>query len=419
MKEFNKKVLSNGVVLYLYSDKNLKRTFVSYSIKFGSSGIFNDFYYKNKKCKIPFGVAHFLEHTLIEKSRYGNIFHHFVNEGHITNGTTYDELTSFYFFGINNIKPAIEKLIKMVDTPVFGEKDIEDVKSAVIEELNSRFDDKFSLVNTSNYRNMFSSVDIASKSRNALGTSKDTKNFTYEMIKLAYDAYYNDENKILVIAGDIDEKEMINYIENIYKTIPQHPNNLRKIKRNELMKIRKKSEIIPFHIKGPALGIRSYKFKNIWNMDNYKLSLYLHIYNYLKFNSSTKFFERLLSNKEVIDIDYMIDFIGDFNDIFLIRYIVESNDCNNVFKKLEKQLNTNNLSKKEFELRKKHLIVQNIKKRDHIYEVFGNFSYRLFFTDKLDDVDLIKSLDYKEMISIINDLKFDIYSTSIIEYKTS
>lgn len=415
MKEFNKKILKNGVTLYLYSDTNLKRTFASYSVKFGSSGIFNEFYYKGKKKTIPFGMAHFLEHTLIEQSRCGNMLHYFANEGYVTNGATYDELTSFYFFGIDNINSSIEKLIKMVDMPVFDEEAIEKVKPAVIEELNSRFDDKFSLINSNNYRNLFKSFELADKSNNVLGTSKDTKNFTYDMVKLAYDAYYNDENKILVIAGNIDEDEMLKFIEGIYEGIPKHPNNLKRIKHSNLMEIRKKDETIPFHIKGPSLAIRSYKFKNDKNIDNHKLSLYISIYNFLKFNSGTKFIEEMVLNKELIEFDYISDFLDD--NIFLIRYIVEANDPKKVFEKLEHELNTENLPREKFELRKKSLMVQNIIKRDYIYNIFASFTYKLFFTEKLDEVDLIKSLNYDEMIDIISSLKFDTYSTSTVEYK--
>ena len=419
MLEFSKKVLDNGVRLYLYSDKTLKRTFVSYSVKFGSNGLFNDFYYKNKRCKIPFGMAHFLEHTLIEKSKFGNMLHYFADEGYVTNGATYDELTSFYFYGIDNIHDSIKKLIHMVDMPVFNREDIEKVKPAVIEELSGRYDDKFSKVFASNQRNMFKTIEMAHSSFNVLGTKSRTQKFTYEEVKLAYDAYYHDENKILVIAGNIDESEMLNYVTEIYKNIKRHPNNLKKVKRKNLLEVRKSQEIIPYQIKGPSLAIRSYKFENKKKIDPNKLSLYLLIYNFLKFNSGTKFIEELVTNKKLIYMDYLVDFIENIDGFYLIRYIVESNDCNAVFEKLEKELNTDGLSKEKFEQRKKFLIVQNIKKRDYIYNMFGSFTYKLFFTEKLDEVDLIRSLDYDEMLSIIKDMKFDIFSTSIIEYKTS
>ena len=82
MKELKKnnyieKRLSNGLKVYFFKDKTLKRNFVSYSIKFGSNGFYRKFIYDNKEYTVKPGLAHFLEHTLIEHSKYGNMMHNF------------------------------------------------------------------------------------------------------------------------------------------------------------------------------------------------------------------------------------------------------------------------------------------------------------------------------------------------------
>ena len=45
MNNYKKIILQNGVTLYLFNDKKLKQTFVSYSINYGSSGKWFDFKY--------------------------------------------------------------------------------------------------------------------------------------------------------------------------------------------------------------------------------------------------------------------------------------------------------------------------------------------------------------------------------------
>ena len=63
-----KKTLSNGVKVYFYKDSSLKRIFMTYNVNYGSHGYFNNIKLNGKKVTLPFGMAHFLENTLIENS---------------------------------------------------------------------------------------------------------------------------------------------------------------------------------------------------------------------------------------------------------------------------------------------------------------------------------------------------------------
>ena len=418
-KEFTKTVLDNGVTLYLYSDKNLKRTFVSYSVNFGSNGLYNNFYFKGKKQTIPFGLAHFLEHTLIEHSKYGNMMHYFMDLGYETNGATYDELTTFYFLGIEQIESSIEKLISMVDAPVFTKESIEEVKPAVVEELKSKFDNKFSVAFANNARNCFKSFEQSHLANNSLGTKEETEKFTYDLVKMVYDAYYYDENKILVIAGNINKKKIIEMVNNIYKRLPKHKKYIEQIKYTDLEPVRKKKEIIPWGFKGPDAVVLAFKNKINVDIPILKLDYYMYIYNFLKFNSGTKFSENLIKEKLVIGgVEQSTEFIDlDGEKYMIIRYIFESPKYTKVLERIKSQLNCNNLDKEKFELRKKSLIVGNIQKRDYMYNIFNGFAYHLEFTDKIDEVDVIKSLDFEEMKRVINSLDFSNTSISVVKYK--
>ena len=44
--DYVKKVLSNGIKVYLYKDENLKRFFASYNVKYGTDGYYDTFYYE-------------------------------------------------------------------------------------------------------------------------------------------------------------------------------------------------------------------------------------------------------------------------------------------------------------------------------------------------------------------------------------
>ena len=122
MNNYKKIILQNGVTLYLFNDKKLKQTFVSYSINYGSSGKWFDFEYDKTKYHVGPGYAHFLEHLLCEHSKYGDIFFQVANNNYKVNGTTSLNSTCYYFRGIKNIKESIKELIEAIDMPYLQKK---------------------------------------------------------------------------------------------------------------------------------------------------------------------------------------------------------------------------------------------------------------------------------------------------------
>ena len=87
----------NGVRLYLYLDKNMKKSFVSYGVFYGSSGEYSDFYLDGVKHHVLPGCAHFLEHLLLEHSKYGHLYRKFAQKKYVTNGLTYMDCTNYFF----------------------------------------------------------------------------------------------------------------------------------------------------------------------------------------------------------------------------------------------------------------------------------------------------------------------------------
>ena len=419
MKEFKKYVLDNKITVYLYSDKNLKRTYASYNIKFGSSGIYNDIYYKGERKTLSFGLAHFLEHTLIEHSMYGNLFEEFLKEGYETNGVTYDELTTFYFLGIHNIKDSIKKLIYMIDKPVFNKEDVEEIKYAVIDELKAKLDNKSSVLWCINKRDCFNSFELSHESGSQIGDAKTTENITYEEVKMAYDAYYNNENKFLVIAGNFENNEMIEYLNSIYKDLPIHDKQIKKVKHSNLDDIRSSFSIIPWKEETIDRVSITYKVPNNFKINKMILDYYLFLIGDLILESDTDFVKGLIK-KELLNnsFNYYPDFIKINNkEYILINFTFESKNYKKVIELLEKELKTKKLSKKRFEQIKKNMLVVSLKIRDFMYREFYNFPYRLYFTNKIDRARYVEKLNFKELLNIRNNIKFDNKVVTLLRYE--
>ena len=111
MKKTYKKVLNNGLYIYMvHSKKN--RCGAKIVVKAGGHNISYIDKDGNKK-NLKKGIAHFLEHYLIEKSIYGNLGKYYLSESMRFNGATYFNRTEFYFSTVHDFKEALIRLIRL------------------------------------------------------------------------------------------------------------------------------------------------------------------------------------------------------------------------------------------------------------------------------------------------------------------
>lgn len=409
------KILSNGIKVYFYKDKNCKRTFVSYNVGYGSNGFFDKFYYDNKPYSLNPAVAHFLEHYLIEHSIHGNMVHRFYDKNYEFNGLTYPEVTSYYFLGIEDIEESIKELIDLVDAPVFTEENVELVKNAIIEELKNNQDNKYRIAFANNRNNTNISYDEVPIANNILGSVESTKGITYDDVIVAYNAYYNDENKFLVIAGNIDIDKMINLLEDIFFKYKPHPNKMKEFDYVDDFGIKKRREVI--ELRGDAdFIVVNYKEKNDFKVNNIKQDLCLYIYQKLKKIALAEKIDELTKENVILGgIGFNSDF---FKDRISITYYTESYNTDAFEEFLDKNMNLEDLNQNDFELIKKELIVSELRKKDYIYTCFKNFPTQIDFSKNIDEVDLISSLTLEDVKEIISNYKFNLKTVTIIKNKS-
>ena len=81
-------ILDNGLTVLLNRDKSKKRTTANIYVKCG--GVDNTYKIDGIQKVFPYGVAHFLEHYLLEQSIYGNAGEYFSQDYIDFNGITYN-----------------------------------------------------------------------------------------------------------------------------------------------------------------------------------------------------------------------------------------------------------------------------------------------------------------------------------------
>ncbi len=411
-REVVKKVLSNGVTAYLYADANLKRMIAAYTAKYGTLGYYDQFYYEDKLFKVPPAVAHFIEHTLVETSKYGNILHRFKERSYEINAMTGREFTTYYFVGIKDTWKSLEELINMVDDVNYDEESIKKVANAIVEEANKCMDQKYSLGFNANKRNATAAYSAVHETYSILGTGETTRSITKEDIDACYGAYYADDNKFLVIGGNFDIDEMVEFLEGVYAKLPRHPSKMRPFDYGDLLPIRKAYEELEKPVSNDYVYV-TYKMRNECKEDLLIVDLYLSMFMRMKFGGDTKFVTEL-SNDKVISggVSHTADF---FKGMIAVTFQADVFDQEEFLRRIDSQLNTDELDEKFFELIKKSYKVTELSKMDNIYKALLGFPRNIDFTEKLYMMDVLDELTIEGMKQLIDRLDWSLKTVTVIK----
>lgn len=405
-KKYKKVVLDNGVRLYVHGDKTMRKYLVSYAVNYGSSGIYSRFTYDGKEYEVLPGCAHFLEHMLLEQSKYGNLYAYFRELKHKSNAYTGDIITKFYFSGVSNIKTSIKKLIDSLENPIFKEKEVEETSHAVAEETKRGLDDPFYCGLHLQYRNLYKDINYCHESLSSIGTEETTNALDYNMLRLCYDAFYNDDNKIITITGPLDEDDMINYIKKIYSKIPRHENKTKLYIPGNITCIRKKEDILVRNSVEDDYLYIGYN-NTLKDFSWFEKNNYISYINQFKFSTNTEFYERLKKENIMVTnygcgCDNVFD---DGNFSYCFRFIVKDKD--KFLKEYDKELKNNCFDEKDFELFKKSLLSTHIYSLEDKYFDYDYLPDQIFrFNEETDYVDRVRGLSFERFIKFYNSLDF-------------
>ncbi len=410
--DFVKRTLDNGLVVYFYADKKLKRVVASYNVKYGYLGYYDKFYYDGKLYEVPNAVAHYLEHVLIEYSKYGNMMHRFNSRSYNSNGGTRPELTSFYFIGIKDTKQSIKELIEFVDDPVFTRDDVDDARSAIIDETRACQDRKYSIIAGLHRNNVFNNFQSLYENGCILGSKETTESITYEDLKICYDAYYSTDNKFLVIGGNIDVDEYVEYLNSIVKELPEHPNRREEADYGDFFPVRCEYDELEMPINQDYF-IRTYKFREEFDIPKIMVDLYIHIMMTLKFSSDRDFVTNAVRDGVIVGgIGWSLDF---FKGTISLTMSADVLDKDEFIKRLERELKVVPDDKNRFELLKKNYIADELNKIDFIYNPILRFSTEVDFTENIFILDMLEKLNFEEMVELFKKLDFDTFTTTYVK----
>ena len=386
--------LDNGLKIYLLPDKNKHTVYANLIVRFG--GGTTDIIKEGKHLSIKCGTAHFLEHLVLECSKYGDIMSKFGSEGINSNGITSINSTHFYIDTVDRLEENLKLLLLGVHNPVINKKNIEKIRGPILAEKRRSLDNKYTELHNLSFKSVFNK-----NFDSILGGLDKIELIDEKDLELAFKTFYIPSNEIIVISGNFDSTKVLDLIKKIYNKL--------KISDNDAVTYIPKSRIKKYtHIKD-NINIENSLITFKLNMEDVtpidRLITDTYIYFFLKetFGEGSYINKKLTKNNIIIgNIMSSNTFIDDH---LYIKIEADVKDSKAFYKTIISTLEEKkyNLDEHVFNLYKKNYLLDVILKKDNIY----------FTTDSLIDHIIEYNYDNLESIEMIENMNFNEYSKNI------
>ncbi|MCI9575807.1 MAG: insulinase family protein [Clostridiales bacterium] len=202
-----------GLKIFVYPKENSHSTYAVFGTKYGS--IDNRFQRSDEDTiqEVPEGIAHFLEHKLFE-SEDGDAFARYAKTGASANAYTSFDMTCYLFSCTEHVYESLEILLDFVQSPYFTEQTVQKEQGIIGQEIRMYDDDP-------NWRVMFNLLDALYYNHpvkiDIAGTVESIAKITPDYLYECYHTFYNLNNMVLCVAGNIDVKKVCELADRMLK----------------------------------------------------------------------------------------------------------------------------------------------------------------------------------------------------------
>lgn len=405
--------LDNGLTIYLYSDKRRHSTLFQHITLFG--GKTKDFIFEGKEYHIQDGVAHILEHYVVEENARGNFLKLLGEKQMATNASTYYGMTRYYFEAVENIEYGIETMIRGIYSPVFSEVRLEKIKKPILQEIKGRMGNKFYHSNQMTLNNCFKNIKV----RSIGGSLEEVENTTLDDIVTCYKAFYQPSNQFIVVAGSFDKDSVLKTINDIYNDLDLESYDMNLIPSNEENNVQKDFDILEFPTGEEYMEV-TYKIslKNFNEKERLKMDFYLHYFFDMYFGMTSNLYRDLVKDKIItttlscsnfmID-DFVLVSIGSYSDNISLLERRIKDTC----------LKLNDFNEEIFEIDKRDSILKIVLRNENLVDTIMPFVSNIveFNYPYPDTVNDIEEFSYDDFVKTIKSLDFSNYTVTNIKNK--
>lgn len=399
--------LPNGLRVYLYNTNKTKNFYVTVSTRFGAEVM----KYKkgNKIYDVTKGSAHFLEHRVMDFSKNKKASDKISEFGSMANAYTTYNGTNYNIFGHENIIENIELLFDRVFKANINDEDVENERGIILEEYDMYFDDPYFILHNNLSENIF--TDSALKYP-VIGTKEGIETVSGNELRRLYKDFYRIDNMFVVISGDFNEEEVINFITDYTKSIKAPSDKPKVIKSREKDSVFTSYEEITMAVNEPKI-IVGFKSKMLKDMTDIKQKSILSMVLGNVFGLSGDAYEEL--NKNSIK---RFNWGYETSEGYFLIYFKASTDLTDVFVEIvEKYMSKLSMDEESLERKKRAKLSSLILSFENILDVEDRISTEVFTYNKVinDRDEIIKSISLSDVNKLLNSICLD--SKSILKIK--
>lgn len=396
------KRLSCGPLLIYAKDEKRNQAYMEIRVNFG--GEVKKFRMNDEVINIPDGLAHLLEHTIIEDSMYGNIMTYASNNYINYNGCTSPNKTIFYFDVACDFYKHLEELIRYLNTKVFKEENIENIKKPVLVEVKRAKDTP--------YRKFHEKVMEQTKGGNGfksnIGTIESVSGITYDLLSKVYDAFYQPSNQIIYITGNFDLDKTVDLIERLYKEFNKPKIDYEVLDVPYTLHYEK---TMVHHIDSLLDEMAGVDFKvdisKFTPAEKVKLTFYLHYFLLRTFDDVSDIY-KIVKEEELSTYSFRLNFSTISKDILNISVEIPTGKADRIFELIMDGINNKKFYPEFFDLWKKDTLMRVLVRESNIdslgYAFYDNITeFDYYEKDTVEDVD---NYTLDDLIECINKLDF-------------
>ncbi len=389
--------LENGLQVLIVQDKSKKNGFAELITRFGSKT--EGYMLDGERHFVTPGLAHLLEHTIIENSFLGNAANYFKERYVGFNGSTGYQYTRYYISDILDFKKNLVHLIQMVMKPTFDEEKLENIKKPVIEEIRAINDRLFLDIE----RACYEAVHHYNRRYNHGGSIEDVKGITMDELKQVHRVFYQPFNQFLKIsyAGDIEEMKKL--IMDAYANLHLEECELKKIVLEEPKTVNKKEMIIPANGKEEMVYVLFKIPKNDFSpKELVRSSFYLSHFLAENFSDGSPLYKEFIEKKYTI---YSIERSFEYEDDYIILTIgVFSSYLKEIEEAVLNCIKEKKISEEKFELWKKETMIDILLREEDPIKYLHPYADNILtfdypYPDTLEDIESFTIEEYRQFLN--------------------
>lgn len=207
----------SGLTIYLYPKPEYNSKYAIFGTRYGS--VNNAFSLDGGEVrKVPDGIAHYLEHKMFE-CEDGDAFLRYAKTGANANAYTSFDKTCYLFSCSEKFDESLEILLDFVQRPYFTKETVAKEQGIIGQEIRMYDDSAEWRVMFNLLENMYHThpvqLDIA-------GTVESIAQITPELLYDCYYTFYNLNNMVLSIAGDLTPERVLSVCDKMLKPCEKH-----------------------------------------------------------------------------------------------------------------------------------------------------------------------------------------------------